>query len=284
MCRSQAPPPVPGESKEEQELKYAAFMNVPIIFYGRVLDQDSHPVLGAVVSSQVDMATNLVEHYAGANPITKCGDVTTDGDGLFTISGQRGYVLSITSITGSGYRAARRNAGFSYDRRLPQCHQPDPDKPVEFMLIKDDLPKAEKVYDKRLKVPWHAGPVIIDLGQEVGKLRVASARQGFNPANRRISFEWSADVHAEGFEITPLPDPGAWIAPVDGYEDRHLYKFSRNMSAWVSRVDDRYAIRTSAGNYGLMELSVYGDGDERGMSTSVTIYLNRSGVRNIDHK
>ncbi len=276
--------PAVGESKEELDRKRAEFMNIPIVFYGRVVDQDSKPIRNAVVSSQVDRARNLLEQHAGSNPTTMCDDAFTDGAGLFTISGPKGYVLSIISIRKEGYRSALHNATFSYDRRLPNPHQPDPSAPMEFVLIREDLPMAEKVFDRTLGFAWNTGPIMIEPGQEIGTLALNPSRSGINPANRRQQFDWKVDVSANGFGMTRVSGPWPETAPAGGYISRIVYDYPKAASDWVSGVDHKYAIKTANGKYGLLELCIYADHQDNRVCASVTIYLNKSGALNIDHR
>lgn len=270
---------------EENERRHAEFMNIPIIFYGRVVDQDSKPLSGVEVLSQVERSTNLVEHYAHVDPVTKCIPVLTDASGRFTVQGPLGYHLSIISITKSGYRKPWQNGSVSYDRRLPNCHKPNANKPVEFILISEALPQAEKAYEKRIRFEWNASPVKVDLGNELGSLTLTPRRSGYDPTNLRTPFDWSFDVHASGFEIARLTESLANIAPINGYLPSHLYDYPRNGKGWGYRVNgDKYAIRTKNAKYGLMELDIHADGDGNFSSCWVTIHLNQSGARNIDHK
>ena len=260
-------------------------MNIPIIFYGRVVDQDSKPLSGVEVLSQVERATNLVEHYAHVDPVTKCTPVLTDASGRFTVQGPLGYHLSIISITKSGYRKPWQNGSISYDRRLPDCHKPEANQPVEFMLISEALPQAEKAYEKRIRFEWNTRPVSVDLGSEMGSLVLTPKRSGYDPDNARTPFDWSVDVHSNGLEVSHLAGNAERMAPTDGYQTGHLYDYPRGATGWISRVNgDRYAIRTRDSKYGLMELDIYGDGDGNSSSCWVTIYINKGGARNLDHK
>ena len=266
---------------EENERRHAEFMNIPIIFYGRVVDQDSKPLAGVQIMPQVKRSTNLVEHYAEVDPVTKCQPVFTDASGHFVIQGYRGYLLDF-SLTRDGYRGW--GGGASYDRRLPDCHKPNANKPVEFMLISDDLPMAERVYSKILSFVWNTGPVTVDCGPTVGSMVLTPTRNGMNPASKRQAFDWSVDVLATGFGMVLLTEKTPKVVPTDGYDPSHRYNNRREVKEWPSRVRDQYAIRTADGKYGLMELQLFGDGEDNGVSGNVTIYLNKSGARNIDHK
>lgn len=269
------------EIDEENERRHADFMNIPIVFYGRVVDQDSKSLAGVRIMPEVKRSTNLVEHYAVVDPVIKCQPVFTDASGKFVIQGYRGYLLDF-SLTKEGYRSW--GGGASYDRRLPDCHKPDANKPVEFMLISDNFSLAEKVHGKNLSFAWNTGPVKINCGLTVGSMALTSTRSGMNPANKRQAFDWSVDVHATGFGMVKLTEKTPKVAPTDGYQPELRYAYPRDAKQWLSSVSDKYAIKTADGKYGLMEIDLYGDHEDNSVNACVTIYLNKSGARNIDHK
>lgn len=259
--------------------KIAKEMNEPVEFYGRVVEQDGSPLEGVVVAYRITaIPDNPVP--GGPNKITK--DTTdTDTTGRFSISDYKGWSLSF-SLKKEGFRG--RGGGAYFIRNEPECHRPDLAKPVEFMLINDDLPRAEKIYDKRLKFVWNAGEVSVDLGPELGNLVLLPTRSGYDPGNSRAHFDWSVVVRTNGFEIAPLSEGSLRMAPIGGYQPGHQYSYPRAASNWRRRVDDKYGILTQGSQYGFMELELYGDGDDNGMCGAVTIFLNKSGARNIDHK
>jgi hypothetical protein len=275
------PPLLAGDSKEEQERKHAEFMNIPIVFYGRVVDQDSRPLPDVTVKPEVKRATNLVEHYSGANPVTKYAPVHTDASGQFVIRGYRGLLLNF-GLSKEGYRSW--GGGASYDRRLPNCHKPDPIHPVEYMLIREDLPMAEKVFSGRLKWVWNQGTITVDLDPVVGSVTITPTRSGNNPTNKRITFDWSVAMRANGFEMVPMLEERPRIAPTTGYQSGHRYRYSRGDEDWVSGANDLFAIRTTSGQYGLLGIRIFGDGEDNGVCGAISVYLNKSGARNIDHK
>ena len=263
----------------EKSREFSKAMNRPIEFYGRTVDQDGRPLVGVSVDYHIT-STPTVPVPWGPSETTK-GSTGTDADGQFVIKGHRGHGLSF-SLRKDGYR--ERGGGATYSANESESHHPDPAKPVAFTLIRDDLPLAEKVYGKNLSFVWNAGQVTVNCGPALGSLVLTPKRNGMNTANRQQSFDWSVDVVATGFGMALLSDETAKVAPTDGYQPGHIYDFPRDAKAWRSVVTDKYTIRTADGKYGLMELALYGDHSDNGACGSVTIYLNPSGARNIDHK
>jgi hypothetical protein len=77
-------------SKEERAVGLLSTYNdVPINFYGRVEDQFGSPVVGAVISYNVRVMN-------GQESTVNRGEVTTDGNGFFNITGYRGQDLGLS--------------------------------------------------------------------------------------------------------------------------------------------------------------------------------------------
>ncbi len=269
------------ETNEEKERKHAEFMNIPLVFYGRVVNQDSEDLPGVVVSIRTTRSTNLLEHFSGTDPYTNVS-VVTDNRGLFLWQGNRGTYLAITSLKKEGYRQPFQNTGFSYDRRFPECHQPDPSKPVVFILIRNDIPKAIKVYDQQLKLAWNTVPVTLDLGPKIGYLVLSPTRRR-DDGHQVRGYDWSVDIQSNGFVIAPFRAEDLPVAPTDGYSAKYHYGALRADKPWVGSIRKLYVVRTQGDLYGKLELSVDSDSDDNGVTGNVTVYLNEAGTKNIDH-
>jgi hypothetical protein len=279
------------ETKEEYEavskeklIKFSKQNNASIAFYGYVVDQDAKPLGGVAVDFYVT-AIPMIPVLWGPDETTK-GSCITDQNGLFSVDGKRGVSFGIRSLKKSGYReSGHYEQGHKrYESHSSQRHTPDRNKPVEFMLIRDDLPKAQEAYDKRLRLNWNAETTTVDLGPVIGKLEFTASRTGRDANDTMKKFEWEVKIRAIGFTLAKFEDNNERMAPLAGYTSDGQIGFSPSKKIWKLRTEESYAIRTDSGTYGIMNLSIYGDGDDGGMSGSVTIYLNESGARNIDHK
>ncbi len=268
---------------KEKSIAFVKSNNVPIAFYGRVVDQDSKPLEGVVVNFYVT-AIPVIPVPWGPSDTTE-GSCVTDQNGLFSVEGKRGVGFGVTSLRKTGYRESGyyEQGHARYEPHGSERPFPDGDKPVDFTLIREDLPKAEEVYDKRLRLNWNAEKTTVDLDQSIGKLEFAATRTGRDVTNSTKTFEWEVKIQAIGFTMTKLPNANERIAPLEGYGPNARVGFSPDEKSWLLRPDISYAIRTNRGAYGLMKLSIYSDGNNDGMSGSITIYLNKSGSRNIDY-
>jgi hypothetical protein len=175
---------------KEKCIAFAKANNAPIAFYGRVVDQDSKPLQGVAVEYYVT-AIPLIPVLWGPDETTN-GSCITDQNGLFSVEGKRGVSLGVSSLIKAGYRESGyyEQGHARYEPYGSQRHIPNRDKAVEFMLIRDDLPKAKEAYDKRLRLKWNADTTIADLGADIGKLELTASRSGRDSSNTMKKFEW----------------------------------------------------------------------------------------------
>ena len=120
----------------------------PITFYGSVVDAQGLPVAGASVTYQIDKpnyAFILTGDHLKRQPRYS---VTTDAEGRFAVTGERGSCLMVTDVTKPGYKFVPRIigggnwdtafyfAGGGVGRDGP--HKADPQRPVTFDMRKMD--------------------------------------------------------------------------------------------------------------------------------------------------
>lgn len=279
------------ETKEEYEamvkkksIAFAKQNNAAIAFFGRVVNQDGKPLQGVAVNYTVT-AIPMIPVLWGPDERTK-GSCVTDQNGLFSVEGKRGVSFGVTSLRKTGYRESGyyEQGHARYEPYGSQRHIPDRSKPVEFMMICDDLPKAEKVFDKQLELNWNATTITENFGSDFGKLEFTASRTGRDANNTTKKFEWEVKMRAVGFTMMKLPNENGRIAPLVGYASNGRVGFSPDEEGWKSAPDESYAILTDSGTYGLMNLKIYAGREDGRVSGRVTVYLNKSGARNIDHK
>lgn len=269
---------------KKKSIAFSKSNNAPIAFYGRVIDQDGRPLEGVAVDFYVN-AIPVIPAPWGPDERTK-GSCATDKNGLFSIEGKRGISFGVSSLKKTGYRESGyyEQGHARYEPYGSGKRPPDRDKAVDFMLIREDLPKAEKVFDKQLELNWNSTIIVENFGPDVGKLEFIASRTGRDATNTTKKFEWEVKMRAEGFTMMNLPNENEQMAPLVGYASNGRVGFSPDEKGWKSAPDQRYAILTNSGNYGLIKLKIYAGRDDGRVSGRVMVYLNKSGARNIDHK
>jgi len=133
--------------------KEASKQNVPLVFYGRVVDDSNESLADAKVEVGCWRHTVLPSEGHGR------AFVDTDANGVFEVNELSGHKLFVRDISKYGYEftvADRRSFSYSKRRlRLDEVvHSPDRTRPVEFVLRKKNPPtlvlpgKASAQFDK----------------------------------------------------------------------------------------------------------------------------------------
>lgn len=276
-------PPTPSQDTPEARSEQMAMMqNTPIVFHGRVVDQDSKPLPDVEVSPVVHQSIGLIKQAAGGPEFVKCAAVRTNHDGLFTIKGYTGFSLSF-GLRKEGYR--EWGGGACFDRGLPSFHHPDPDNPIEFVLIRSDIPSSEKILEKKYEFSWNRGPVILDLGASIGKISLEAFRERPDP-NQVRNFAWNIKIQSLGFEIALIEgtNPAFRVAPQDGYVREYRAGARADERPWFGGINRTFAIRTNDNRFGTMDIQVDSHNDDGASALWVTMHLNQPGLRNINRK
>ena len=134
--------------------KILASWQAPIEFYGKVVDENSNPVVGAEISF----------HWMEipANDGSRSFNTESDSEGLFSLRGALGPSLSL-SVSKAGYYTSRSTPnGFRYALGNETFH-PDPQNPVVFHLLKKGKGESLIAMKRNYRVPRDGTPVSIDL-------------------------------------------------------------------------------------------------------------------------
>jgi hypothetical protein len=202
---------------------------VPIRFYGRVVDQDMHPVSGADVQFEwTDLSTKG----------TSKADTKSDEHGLFTLANVRGKNLGVY-VSKTGYYTPKNVKARGFEFAVPgedNYYEPNPDNPVLFQLRKKgegadlikksievvlpgdgtsasvDLATGKITPTGQLQVqawkPWPPRPMSPHYDWKV-VLRIPHG--GFVEAHEEFAFEAPETVYSEAFEVNmPASAGDAW--------------------------------------------------------------------------
>lgn len=247
-------------------------------FYGRVIDQDGKAVEGAIINYRVERVGSLMADGKIANNNQKATCISAS-DGSFSIKGASGLTLSINLIEKGGYRDGGQNVrSFGY-KGIPKIHNADLKKPVDFLLISNNIPKTRKLYDKRLTFSWNQGPVEIPI-PSVGKITIIPKRD-WEPDQLR-NFDWQVEISMEGAEFAKIEMGQAKIAPKEGYQKSFKYGSNKGDLQWAGGIQQHYAFRTTSGFYGFMDFDLSVDREDGAQSTTLEVRLNETGSRSLD--
>ena len=141
-------------------------INVPIDFWGQVVDQTGAPISGVRV--EYSYTTTSIAFAWGVSRDTRKVTVT-DKDGSFSARGLRGTCLNVNSLSKDGYVSSNRfpTSGMIYNyagHTSEPKFVPKQNQPVAFMLLRKEVAEALIPYNSRLHLPGNGIPVRFNLG------------------------------------------------------------------------------------------------------------------------
>ena len=272
-----------GDRKSKSRLQEIQdfFQNADIKmdFFGKVIDQDGQGVGDVTIHYIVGKAGNYLDSGIIKNTNEK-KKIQSNADGRFEIKGAKGLTLSIGPLNKSGYRDGLKNPRSFGFNSTPELHQANSQKPVDFVIVRSDVPKTKEIYQKRLRFAWNQGEVRIPLGSKLGDWVLVPTRSDKTSGLR--DFDWNVKVSMDRAELVSLEEYYAPIAPSDGYQTAIEYGTNKGDDKRPGGASKTYAFKTTDGLYGVVRLSVYPDREDFVVNGSLDVRLNESGSRNLD--
>jgi hypothetical protein len=252
----------PEQAKQEIESA-----NLPIDFYGLVIDQNSNPIPGVEIKSGV-------RHWVMPDPTTELAGstnilltATTGVDGRFELSGATGDVFGILLRKDGYILSPKTPGGFAAGTSSYNT-------PVIFRMWRKG--PEEQLISGRHVFGIDSGKIYtLNLitgkkieGEAEGDLLVTITRPP--NAKPRDKFPWSFSIQAiQGGFAQPDPnDEFMYIAPASGYQPTIAVQFDTNDLDWIGVVNKQFFFCSRNGQ-------VYGRGDVEVRS----IYNANSAIR-----
>jgi hypothetical protein len=203
--------------KSEITLVTLATLNdEPIVFYGKLVDQFSNAVGNASISFDVRVMN-------GFESTVKRGQVVSDSNGFFTISGYHGQDLGFMPHK-DGYALGSTSTYFKYSRMEQGYFVPDSKNPIVVKMWKVQGAEPLIGIGKKHKLHYANEPICFDLlaGTNVsggGDLRITVTRppgiiSGRNPQFWSVKFE----VVDGGLMDSSGTERITYFAPENGYQ------------------------------------------------------------------
>jgi len=263
--------------------------NVPIEFWGKVVDQDGYPL------EEVKIVAHSRETY---EVVPGRGDikfpkvqVMTDSAGMFKISGLRGDVLGLDSIEKEGYELSKKSEQiFQYRSSEPGLqYTPDSSQPVIYRMWKKGMAEPLIAHKVEQRIPYDGTPVLFDLtiGKEVssgGDLKVILTRnpQVIKWGDR--NYEWKAKLEAVDGGIIETNDDFMYRAPEGGYESAIKIDMKPNDPKWAMGKRVQFYLKSRGGkHYARVAVNFMTGSDKPKTGFSFTSYLNPTGSRNLEY-
>jgi hypothetical protein len=282
-------PTTEANRQDRNSRSNAAWMdsNVPLSFYGRVIDDASNAVAGASINftwNKDDISNPL---RGGENRLA----TQSDSAGMFTLQGERGRFLDVT-IAKDGYytpRPGTRSFRYSDSGRTP--FSPDASNPVIFLLKKKGIPEplvrlagaigGDRQY--RLDVKGTPTEISLYTGERTlpgqGNLRIEYSME---PPFEAIPnhYHWHCRITVPGGGLLSTTEEFPFAAPVSGYTETVEANSEPRFENWSSRLNGSFYVHLSDGNYGRINLKVIcSDNPYFGVET----WINPSASRNLEY-
>ena len=219
-----------------------ALLQMPILFYGIVLDQHGQPIPGAKVSATV------VDNVMRGTPVSTAADAT----GKFTIQ-SKGASLRI-EVSSIGYARVDRGGtlkpsshSFDYGADVGRgIHNPDPTSPVVFQLRRPQNPVSLERLFANPSVPRDGSPITVSLSKTSNvRLQVSCSTMEVEAQPPNAPYDWHCKISLEGGGIQEVKDDQALEAPADGYASTIIIDMPKTLDVkqWSSRVSKKYWLR-----------------------------------------
>ena len=259
--------------------------NVPIDFWGRLLDQSGGPIAGGTVQARVRQ-WGTVPGLATLSDADKY-TVESGADGIFHITGVTGDVLAIETIQKEGYvLSAKADRSFNYLNR--DSYLPDEQNPYVFRMWKLAASEPLKTIHTSKLIPYDGRPVWIDLAAgrilegntSQGDLKITLERSPLEIAvNRREPFDWHATITASAGGVVTSTDEFMYLAPTVGYKESLQISMPRTATNWTAIKQVPLYVKGRNGQlYGRATLEFRADysGPTTGFTIDAAINLNGS--------
>lgn len=227
--------------------------NVPIDFYGQVIDQDSNALPGVQIHAYIrhwELTDNAI-----SRPIRI--EKETGADGRFEISGETGDGLNIESIQKNGYEAEPTGNSFGSSAGSFE-------NPVIFKMWSTNIHEQLITGEKKFQIVPDGRQYMIDLTEGTiaesgtGDLKVW-VRYPAEVVPGQL-YDWSSEIDAVngGFSEETNLNSAMYFAPVDGYTPVFQYNQQIKGGQYGSTGKHRFYVMLNSGKeYGQIAIDLY---------------------------
>jgi hypothetical protein len=257
--------------------------NVPITFYGKVIDQSNQPVVGAKVDGYV--VTGYLKTPREIGQKVDFISLVSDSEGKFALESTNGMSIQISSIDKEGFKLSPKQVKTSYLYN-PSVFHPDINNPVIFKMWKKQgaEPLLESAWHGRMACNGTTNYFDLIRGSKnaEGNLVIVCMRTPFQlPPHSNASFDYKLWITIVGGGIQPTDDEFTYLAPENGYLPSFTLEEKAADPKWTGKTKQELYIKTSEGHYGRLTVDWYN------WQTSPTHFewnssINPSGSRNLE--
>ena len=260
--------------QNEAVAKVEAIFATPIIFYGKVVDQNGHPISHA--RAEFDVIDKFFE--SGSKYQRE-----SDANGLFTISGIKGSVLTVVvAKEGYYYIHGKSNGSFGYGMGPDTTRKEPPTKDDPAVFVLQKMGSAETLIRRgggQIDISRTGQPLGIDLltGRAGGGDLEIQTWIGDSSKQR---FDWLYRLSVPGGGLVERKGQFDFEAPESGYQPAIEVKMPASGEQWSKRPKKEYFAKLADGRYARFSIRFYAGNRNFVVFES---YLNpKAGSRNLE--
>jgi hypothetical protein len=253
--------------------------NVPIVFFGKVVDSSNKPISGVKIKYHIRRAGILDVVGSIQEDIFKETAISA-ADGIFEISGATGMTLTVEGMEKNGYDLyPNQKLAYSYSG-TSLIHRPTRDKPEIFVMRSSEEQTDVKSFRRQIKLPWSGEAFHVDI--DTG-LPSESGILIFTPYRSAVTgrFDWNLTVELQGGGLVQAEPQTAMIAPLEGYVRTWRCGYESKDNPWRFSYDANVYYKLN-GRYGRLKLQVYADAGPDNVGLYLELFYNASGGRDTE--
>lgn len=267
----------------EKDVQLGLAMNQPIIFYGKLVDQDHQPVGDADIEI-------YLSHFSNTLPLPdiKLVKRKSDASGLFSLTNEKGLSVEIYPRK-DGYKFSRRRLGYRKGTVHTKLGR-SASMPVVFRGYKIDEVVSQELITKNLFLGFipDGRYYTLDLvkglkleGKQDGDLWVSIYRDP--GATVKGTYDWYIQIEANGGGILESEDPLMYQAPASGYQPIWRIEYKKADKLWTHPVRRKFFTSSRNGQvYSKIHLTIYAFYNEKTPAAiRVKAWTNPTGSRRL---
>ena len=237
--------------------------NVPIDFYGKVVDQNGAPVAGVEVKAAIRLMKEPIPGMIGDGFDYLVA--STASDGTFSFLNRTGEFFGIDKIQKEGYLVSatvHEKTYYYYYASDEKKYRPNPSVPEVFKIWKQM--GAEKLIEKNLKykLTTEGRSYGLDLlnGAQAKADAIADIRVSMTAPSvikPHVKYDWNFVLEAAEGGLIETSDDYMYLAPLDGYVSRIQVSFNASDANWSDNFRKRFYVMSRNGSvYARIEILV----------------------------
>jgi len=278
---------VTPSSREEKIFQAIEATNVPIKFWGKIIDQDGNSVSDADVKYEYSIEHGNLSGVAWSDQERRAGEISSDSDGLFVIQGLRGHALTILALRKAGYQFRSKGAmSFDfYGSTASGRFIPDRQRPIIFTMIHKERvePLVHMEGSVRVRADGTSERWNLWAGEPDpnGDLAITFRRDPVVLERPGEAATWFADIEiVAGGIVEALWDEDVRRAPESGYLSSVAYPQTEQKQGIPYR---SFYVKTAEGKFGRIQVQLYARDEGATARCFLSADMNpRPGSRNLE--